>query len=55
VYQLKPEVVPLTPEVYKGNLVCRARGSSQCVSYAQLKAGLVKKHTVIKLTVPGWM
>lgn len=52
VYQLKPEVLLMTPEVYKGNLVYRAKGSTKRVSYAQIRNGLLKKKTVIKIHLP---
>ena len=43
VYLLKPHATPLQPEVYKGRLVYRAKGSDRRISYAMIKKGLVKK------------
>ena len=39
VYQLGPEPIRLHPEVYRGKLVYRAKGSSHRISYDQLKRG----------------
>lgn len=51
VYILKPTLCRLFPEVYKGNLVYRATGSSKRIPDAQIKNGAVKKKTVVKETV----
>jgi hypothetical protein len=55
VYLLKPYVVMLNPEVDKGQLVYRAKGSTKRISYMQIKKGLVKKKQVIKEQVPDWL
>jgi hypothetical protein len=54
VYRLAPDVVVLIPEVYKGNLVYRAKGSNKCGSHKQIKNGLVKKRIVLKELLPDW-
>lgn len=54
VYLLKPDIIPLTPEVYKGNLVYRTRGSSKRISYRQIKKGLIRKRIVVTQQVPDW-
>ena len=43
VYLLHPVLTPPQPEVERGRLVYRAKGSSKRISYAQIKKGLVKK------------
>jgi hypothetical protein len=55
VYLLSPQLTPLRPEVYKGNLVYRAKGSSRRISYDQIKKGLVKRSFVVKEDVPNWL
>ena len=55
VYCLFPEITKLQPEVFRGKLVYRAKGSSQRVSYLQLKKGLVKRRLVIEVQVPDWL
>ena len=52
VYLIDNEPIELLPEVYKGNLVYRQRGSSKRYSYKKLKKGLVKKLHVIPLELP---
>ncbi|MBD0278005.1 MAG: hypothetical protein ICV81_08590 [Flavisolibacter sp.] len=54
VYLLYPQVTPLMPEVDKGRLVYRAKGSAKRISYAQIKRGLKKKIVWIKEDVPEW-
>lgn len=49
---LEPVPGPLFPEVYKGNLVYRAQGSSKRIFDTQIKKGLVKKKTFVKHKVP---
>ncbi|HWJ28730.1 MAG TPA: hypothetical protein VNS32_19455 [Flavisolibacter sp.] len=53
VYHLKDAVL-LQPEVYRGKLVYRAKGSSKKISYNQLKKGLMKQVYWIKMEVPNW-
>lgn len=53
VYLLHPKVIPLIPEVYKGNLVYRAKGSAKRIPDAQIKAGLTKRKITVKVQVPG--
>lgn len=55
VYQLEPTPIRLNPEVYRGKLVYRARGSSRRISYDQLKKGLVKKSFSVEEEVPDWL
>ena len=55
VYLLSTEVKKLTPEVYRGILVYRAKGSSIRYFYTQIKKGLRKTNTVIVENVPSWL
>ena len=55
VYLLHPHIVPLIPEVDKGRLVYRAKGSSKRISYEQIKKGLIKKSKWIIEEVPSWL
>jgi len=55
VYQLTPELVQLTLEVYRGKLVYRARGSCRRISYEQLKKGLVKRSFALEEEIPNWL
>ena len=55
VYLLHPVVTPLRPEVDKGRLVYRAKGSSKRISYTQIKKDLLKKVYWIKVKVPDWL
>ena len=55
VYLLSPVLTTLHPEVYKGKLVFRAKGSSRRISYDQIKRGLVKRSFVVKEEVPNWL
>lgn len=52
VYQFFPTPQPLQPEVYKGKLCYRLKGSSRRISYDRIKAGLVKKPCAITLDIP---
>jgi len=52
VYQLKPKITSLIPEVYKGKLIYRSKGSSKRYSYASIKKGLVKKQMIINIQLP---
>jgi hypothetical protein len=52
VYLLSPKIVQLYPEVYKGLLVFRAKGSSKRYGYVQLKKSLIKKNIVITEDFP---
>lgn len=52
VYLLQPEVTQLIAEVYKSNLVYRARGSSRRISDSRIREGLKKKQTIVKVHVP---
>lgn len=54
VYLLHPKVELLIPEVYKGNLVYRQKGTHKRIPYRQIKTGLVKKKGVVKSQVPDW-
>ena len=55
VYLLEPVIKQLYPEVDKGRLVYRARGSGRRISYNSIKSGLVKKESIIKEEVPDWL
>ena len=55
VYLLHPVITPLRPEVDKGRLVYRAKGTSKRISYAQIKKGLVKENVWIKGDVLNWL
>ena len=55
VYLLKPTHMQLFPEVHRGTLIYRAKGSSKRISYTQLKAGLVKKTSIVEQDVPDWL
>jgi hypothetical protein len=54
-YQLAPDVKHLNPEVYRGKLVYRAKGSSKRISYDQIKKGLLKQTYWITEQVPNWL
>jgi hypothetical protein len=53
VYGLNP-IQQLRPEVYRGKLVYRAKGSKQRISYEQVKKGLVKRSLRVIEQVPDW-
>ena len=55
VYILYPQPRALTPEVSKGTLVYRAKGSTKRYSYLQIKKGLLKKELWIVEQVPSWL
>ena len=55
VYLLSPIPVVLEPEVYRGSLVYRAKGSAKRISYRQVKDGLVKKRFAVEEEVPDWL
>jgi hypothetical protein len=55
VYLLKPVPLQLFPEVYRGKLVYRAKGSSKRIPYAHIKAGLLKRFSSIEQEVPNWL
>ena len=52
VYLLSPKIVRLYPEVHKGLLVFRAKGSAKRYGYIQLKKSLIKKNIVITEDFP---
>jgi hypothetical protein len=54
VYLLNKESTVLFPEVYRGKLVYRAKGSNRRISYDQIKKGLVKRTFWIRVEVPEW-
>ena len=54
-YLLAPCLKPLVAEIYKGNLVYRAKGSTKRISYNLLKKGLKKTTKVIEWEVPSWL
>lgn len=55
VYLLYPAVTFLHPEVERGRLVYRAKGSSKRYSYTQIKKGLLKKSFSITQEIPNWL
>ena len=55
VYLLSPKIIALKPEVYKGRLIFRAKGSSRRFSYLSIKKGLLKTSKNIVEDVPEWM
>jgi hypothetical protein len=55
VYQLSPVSKLLVPEVYRGKLVYRAKGSTKRITYEAIKQGLVKKRKVVEQEVPNWL
>jgi hypothetical protein len=54
VYLLHSQINALIPEVNKGRLLYRLKGSTKRISYAQIKKGLQKKEYWIKEEVPSW-
>jgi len=54
VYLLNTLTQLLHPEVNRGRLVYRAKGSAMRIS-DRLKQGLVKQKRVIELQIPGWL
>ena len=54
VFLLSAEPVMLVPEVFRGNLIYRQKGSTRRISYQQIKRGLVKKQFFITESVPDW-
>lgn len=55
VYILSPQPIILSPEVSKGTLVYRAKGSTKRYSYLQIKKGLLKKEYWIAEHIPAWL
>ena len=55
VYLLFPARVKLHPEVYRGKLVYRAKGSQKRIPYTRIKAGLLKRAAVVEQEVPDWL
>ena len=54
VYIYYPKVIQLKPEVDRGRLVYRYKGSERRFSYTQIKKGLVRKNFIIQLDFPAW-
>ena len=54
VYIYSPVIIQLKPEVERGRLVYRAKGSNKRISYGELKKGLIKKNCTLKMEVPNW-
>jgi len=54
-FLLSPSFTPLIPEVYKGNLVYRSKGSTKRISYRAIKKGIIKKTIFIEQQVPDWL
>jgi hypothetical protein len=52
VYLLSPELKKFLPEVYKGKLVYRIKGSSKRVSYQTVKKELVCKSFYLTEEIP---
>ncbi|MES1218419.1 MAG: hypothetical protein ABUT20_23130 [Bacteroidota bacterium] len=55
VYYLGSPPIQLFPEVERGRLTYRAKGSVRRFSYATIKKGLVKKDIRIMEQVPDWL
>ena len=55
VYLLDRSPAQLFPEVERGRLVYRAKGSVKRISYATIKKGLVRKQVIIKEQLPEWI
>jgi len=54
VYIFYPIVIQLNPEVDRGRLVYRQKGSKKRVSYLQIKKRLIKKNYSIQIDFPEW-
>jgi len=52
IYLLTPTLTKLLPEVYKGKLVYRIKGTSKRISYISIKRGLVKKKFFVNDNCP---
>ena len=52
VYLLEPEIIQMHPEVYKGRIIYRAKGSTKRISYDRLMKGLKKISKTIELKAP---
>jgi hypothetical protein len=52
VYLLSPELKKFLPEVYKGKLVYRIKGSSKRISYQTIKIELVCKSFYLTEEIP---
>jgi hypothetical protein len=52
VYSLRPQLQKMLPEVYKGRLVYRLKGSSKRISYQSIKKGLQRKSFHLFITIP---
>lgn len=48
------EPVVLRPEVHKGALYYRCKGSCKRFSYMHIKKTIIKKETTIRVTWPHW-
>jgi len=54
IYIYYPKVIQLHPEVDRGRLVYRYKGSNKRFSYSQIKKGLIKKNYSIQIDFPDW-
>ena len=54
VYIFYPKIIQLNPEVDRGRLVYRSKGSKRRISYIQIKTGLIKKNYSIQIDLPEW-
>ena len=54
VYIYSPRQIKMIPEVDRGRLVYRAKGSERRISYQMIKKGLIKKEVLIKEEFPEW-
>jgi len=52
---LKLNSFQLHPEVYRGTLTYRAKGTSKRIPYVHIKAGLGKQKSIIELDVSDWL
>lgn len=54
IYIFYPKIIQLNPEVDRGRLVYRCKGSNKRFSYLQIKKGLIKKNYPIQIDFPEW-
>ncbi len=55
VYILSPEIIKLKPEVDKGRLIYRIKGSTKRFSYSLIKKNLTKTNRCIVENYPDWI
>ncbi|HUP12971.1 MAG TPA: hypothetical protein VM187_12180, partial [Niastella sp.] len=55
VYLLEPAPLQLFPEVYRGKLMYRAKGSHNRIPYNKIKDGLLRRAAYLETDVPDWL